>query len=200
MLKVSCEIKGLKELESKIEYTKRLLQMKVDKSFQKFIQNKVIQALNKVMQERLTSETTNNEYIEEYKLRNKIREEEDGFVLYNDFTIPAILSSRGNATRDYSEGFSIALAFEYGVGIVGQDNPVEGAWEYNINNYEKGWYYKDMNGEVIFTQGYKGMQIYGYTKIEVENNLPKWVEEYFNGGASKWLINMKKSMLDLKNT
>ena len=37
----------------------------------------------------------------------------------------------------------------------------------------------------IFTQGYKGMQIYGYTKIEVENNLPKWVEEYFNGGVSK---------------
>ena len=57
-----------------------------------------------------------------------------------------------------------------------------------------------MNGEVIFTQGYKGMQIYGYTKIEVENNLPKWDEEYFNAGASKWLINMKKFMQDLNNT
>ena len=200
MLKVSCEIKGLKELESKIEYIKRLSQMKVDKSFQKFIQDKVLQALNKVMDERLTDDTTNSEYIEEYKLRNKIREEDDGFVLYNDFSIPAILASKSNKIRDYSQGFSIALAFEYGVGIVGQENPVEGAWEYNVNNYEKGWYYKDMNGEVIFTQGYKGMQIYRYTRIEVENNLPKWVKEYFDGGGSKWLINMKKFMQDSNNT
>lgn len=185
MLKVSCEIKGLKELESKIEYIKRLSQMKTDKSFQKFIQDKVMQALNKVMEERLTDDTTNSEYIEEYKLRNKIREEEDGFVLYNDFTIPAILTTKSNAIRDYSEGFSIALAFEYGVGIVGQENPVEGAWEYNVNDYEKGWYYKAMDGQVIFTQGYKGMQIYRYTRIEVERELPKWVKEYFDGGGSK---------------
>lgn len=185
MLKVSCEVKGLKGLENKIEYIKRLSQMKTDKSFQKFIQDKVMQALNKVMEERLTEDTTNNEYIEEYKLRNKIREESDGFVLYNDFKIPAILSTKSNAIRDYSEGFSIALAFEYGVGIVGQENPVEGAWEYNVNNYEKGWYYKTMSGEVLFTQGYKGMQIYHYTKIEVENNLSNWVKEYFDGGVSK---------------
>ena len=193
MLKTSCEIKGLKELENKIEYVKRLMQMKVDKSFQKFIQEKVMQTLNKVMDERLTNETTNSEYIEEYKLRNKIREEKDGFVLYNDLVIPAVLSTRNTnnqnredgIVRDYSNGFSIALAFEYGVGIVGQENPVEGAWEYNLNNYEDGWYYKDVNGNVIFTQGYKGMQIYRYTRIEVENNMPKWVNEYFDGGASK---------------
>ena len=193
MLKVNCEIKGLKELENKIEYVKRLMQMKVDKSFQKFIQEKVMQTLNKVMDEKLTNETTNSEYIEEYKLRNKIREEEDGFVLYNDLVIPAVLSTRNTnnqnredgIVRNYSNGFSIALAFEYGVGIVGQENPVEGAWEYNLNNYENGWYYKDVNGNVIVTQGYKGMQIYRYTKIEVENNMPKWVKEYFDGGVSR---------------
>ena len=193
MLKVSCDIKGLKELDKKIEYIKRLLQMKTDKSFQKFMQEKVMQALNKVMDERLTEETTNSEFIEEYKKRNKIREEEDGFVLYNDFTIPAILSTRNTRNQDreqglvrnYDNGFSIALAFEYGVGLVGQDNPVEGAWEYNVNNYEDGWYYKSASGEVFKTKGYKGMQIYRYTRIEVENNLPKWVNEYFNGGVSK---------------
>lgn len=208
MLKVNCEIKGLKELESKIEYIKRLSQMKIDKAFQKFIQDKVMQALNKVMEERLTDDTTNNEYIEEYKLRNKIREEDDGFVLYNDFTIPAILSTKNTQNqnreqglvRNYDNGFSIALAFEYGVGIVGQENPVEGAWEYNVNNYENGWYYKSVSGEVFPTKGYKGMQIYRYTKIEVENNLPKWVKEYFDGGTSKWLINMKKFMQGLNNT
>jgi hypothetical protein len=186
MLKVNIEIKGLKELDKQIEYVKNLMRMKTDTNFQKFIQDKVMQTLNKVMEERLSNDTTNNEYIEEYKLHNKIREEEDGFVLYNDFTIPAILTTQNtrNQNRDngivrnYSNGFSIALAFEYGVGIVGQENPVEGAWEYNVNNYQDGWYYKDVNGVVLFTQGYKGMQIYKYTKIEVEKNLPKWVNEY----------------------
>lgn len=187
MLQINCEIKGLKELEKKIEYIKKISQMKVDKSFQKFIQDKVVETLNKVMNERLVDGTTNDEYIEEYKTRNKIREEEDGFILYNDFTIPAILSTRNTKNQDkdtgivrnYDNGFSLALAFEYGVGIVGQDNPVEGAWEYNVNNYENGWYYKSASGEVFLTQGYEGKQIYRYTKIEVENNLPKWVEEYF---------------------
>ena len=39
--------------------------------------------------------------------------------------------------EDYPNGFSIALAFEYGVGIVGQTNPVPNAWEYNLKDYNK---------------------------------------------------------------
>lgn len=174
-------------LENHIKFVKQLLTMKTDKSFQKFIQNKVLETVNKIARERVKN-TTNDEYLEEYILRNNIREEHDGFILYNDFTIPAILSTKNtkNQNRDigivrnYDDGFNLALAFEYGVGIIGQNNPVNGAWDYNINNYgESGWYYKTPSGVSIRTQGYQGAEVYRYTAIEVEKKLENWVKEYF---------------------
>ena len=178
MLKTKVIIEDIEELDKYIQFVDRFSKMKTDVKFQKFMQIKCLHALNEVIADRLHG-TTNEEYIEEYKLRNQIKEEPDGFLIYNDFTIPAILTTQSNATRNYIEGFSIALAFEYGVGIVGQENAVLGAWEYNVNNHEKGWYYKNTKGDVLFTQGYKGLEIYGQTAIKIENNLSKWVEEYF---------------------
>lgn len=193
MLKVSCEIKGLKELENKIEFIKRLSQMKTDKSFQKFIQEKVLTTVKKVTDDRLTGGTTNDDAIEEYKNNHKIREDEDGFILYNDTQIPAEVNGVQNDIGNYPNGmFPIAIAFEYGVGIVGQNTPNnENAWPYNVQGYNFGWILPknvaEQNG-IPFGQeyaGYTGFSIYHYTRIEVENNLPKWVKEYFNGGASR---------------
>lgn len=189
MLKVSCEIKGLKELENKIKFIKRLSQMKTDKSFQKFIQEKVLATVKKVTDERLTGGTTNDDAIEEYKNNHKIREDEDGFILYNDTQIPAEVNGVQNDIENYPNGmFPIAIAFEYGVGIVGQNTPDnENAWPYNVQGYNFGWILpQSVTGQVgIQTAGYMGFSIYRYTRIEVERNLPKWVKEYFNGGASK---------------
>ena len=187
MLNIKPYIQGLKELEKHIDIVDKMLKMKTDKSFQEFIQNKVLETVNRIARERI-SNTTNDEYIEEYILRNSIREELDGFVLYNDFTIPAVLTTRNTKNQDrtmgmvrnYDNGFNLALAFEYGVGIIGQNNPVNGAWDYNINNYgEEGWYYKTPSGESIRTQGYQGAEVYRYTAIEVQSKLSDWVEEYF---------------------
>lgn len=187
MLNIKPYIQGLKELEKHIDIVDKMLKMKTDKSFQEFIQDKVLETVNRIAKERI-SNTTNDEYIEEYILRNSIREEIDGFVLYNDFTIPAILTTRNTKNQDrtmgmvrnYDNGFNLALAFEYGVGIIGQNNPVNGAWDYNINNYgEEGWYYKTPSGESIRTQGYQGAEVYRYTAIEVQSKLSDWVEEYF---------------------
>lgn len=187
MLNIKPYIQGLKELEKHIDIVDKMLKMKTDKSFQEFIQDKVLETVNRIARERI-SNTTNDEYIEEYILRNSIREELDGFVLYNDFTIPAVLTTRNTKNQDrtmgmvrnYDNGFNLALAFEYGVGIIGQNNPVNGAWDYNINNYgEEGWYYKTPSGESIRTQGYQGAEVYRYTAIEVQSKLSDWVEEYF---------------------
>ena len=188
MLKVKTEVLNLKGLENHIQYVNKMLKMKTDKNFQKFIQDKCLQTVEKVARQRLGG-TTNDEYIEEYILRNKIREDgNNGFILYNDFTIPAILSTKNtiNQNRDnglvrnYDKGFNIALAFEYGVGIVGANNPVQNSWAYNINNYgEYGWYYKTISGESVRTTGYQGAEVYRYTAIEIQKNLKSWVNEYY---------------------
>ncbi len=187
MLNVNTNVQGLKELQNQIDFIQKMLRMKVDNKFQKFIQSKVLETVNRIARERIAN-TTNDEYIEEYILRNSIREESDGFVLYNNFTIPAVLATRNTKNQDrsmgmvrnYDNGFNLALAFEYGVGIIGQNNPVNGAWDYNINNYgEEGWYYKTPSGESIRTQGYQGAEVYRFTAIEVKSKLKDWVNEYY---------------------
>ena len=177
--------------------------MKTDKAFQKFIQEKVLETARKVTDERLIGGTTNDEAIEQYKSNHKIRTENDGFILYNDTQIPAKVNGVQNDIENYPNGmFPIALAFEYGVGIIGQNTPDnENSWAYNIQGYNFGWVlpYDVTNEYGVRYAGYMGFGIYKHIRIEVENNLSKWVKEYYDGGASKWLINMKKYMLDSKS-
>lgn len=184
--RISVDVKGIEKLEKHIDYVTKMLQMKTDKSFQKYIQSKVLETVKEVATNRLVlSETTNYEWIEEYQKNHKIREVEGGFELYNNFTIPANMLSisekesyRKNEMT-YDEGFNIALAFEYGVGIVGQQHPKKGAWEYNINNHTTDWWYSKY-GVSYKTKGYEGAEVYRYTAIEVEKRLKSWVKEYFN--------------------
>ena len=188
MFKINIDVRGTESLDEYISYIKKLLSMKTDKTFQKFIQDKCLNEVKSVSRERLGG-TTNDEYITEYINRHKIEELSDGFILYNDLVIPAILSTKNTRNQDreqglvrnYDNGFSLALAFEYGVGIVGQNNPVNGAWEYNINNYGPlGWYYKTVDGDYQRTQGYRGAEVYRYTATNINNKLKDWVEEYIN--------------------
>lgn len=186
MLKVKCEVKGLQQLDATIKYINQLIQMKSDKNFQKFIQDKVMATVQQVTRDRLIGGTTNDEEIVEYIENHKIREEEDGFVLYNDTKIPADkYNTLPFDTSGYPEGmFSIALAFEYGTGVIDTSNITRSESHKRMGTQ---WYLpKKVYGEsgVLFG-GYDGFGIYKYTKIEIEKNLPKWVKEYFNGGASK---------------
>ena len=187
MLDIKVEVDSIKKLDQYIKYVEKLCKMKSDVDFQKYIQEKCLATVKKISRERIGN-STNDEYIEEYISRHSIREEKNGFVLYNDLTIPAILSTKktknqerdNGIVRNYDSGFSIALAFEYGTGLVGRDNAVQGAWEYNINDYgEEGWYYKPLNGNSIRTRGYQGFEVYRYTAEEIKAMLPKWVNDYF---------------------
>lgn len=169
MIKINVNITGEKDLEEYINFVRKILSMKVDKNFQKFIQQKCLETVRKVTDDRLTFSGLT---VEEYKNNHKIMEYDDGFILYNDTIVPS-------ETEGYDGSFSIALAFEYGTGIVGMGNPVEGSWEYNINNHERGWTYFKNNG-FHFTAGYSGFEIYRYTSEEIQKNLEKWVNEYLN--------------------
>jgi len=169
-------VDNIKGLERHIKYVQDLSKMKSDRKFKKFIQEKCLETVRKITEQRLVGGTTDDEMIQEYKSRHKIREFSDGFVLYNDTTLPASMLST-NHPEDYPNGFSIALAFEYGIGIVGQNNPVANAWEYNLRDYNFGWYYQKYD-ESYHTYGYSGFEIYRYTAVEIEKQLPKWVNEY----------------------
>lgn len=177
MLKINTNIQGLSQLKNHIDFVNKMLSMKTDFRFQKFIQDKVLDIARKVTDERLIGGTTNDDSIELYKSNHKIREESDGFVLYNDTVINANtsdLSSYPNGT------FNIALAFEYGVGIVGASSPIANAWQYDVNNHgQSGWVFIKDNGEWERTTGYTGFEIYRYIAIEVKSKLKEWVEEYY---------------------
>lgn len=168
MININVSIQGKQNLDYHIEFVKKLLLMKTDKSFQKYIQEKCLETVRRVTNDLMRY---NGSSVELYKGNHKIKEITDGFILYNDTVVN--VDSEG-----YGGEFPLALAFEYGIGIVGSQNPKIGAWTYNVNNYEKGWsYFK--NDNFHFTKGYEGMEIYRKTAIEIKKNLKSWVMNYY---------------------
>ena len=182
MLKISTNVTGLDKLEKHIQLVNRMIKMKSDKKFQKFIQNKCMETLNQVMAERLTGGTTNDDAIALYRGSNHIQEEPDGFIIYNNAKIPA----NAKDASGYPNGeFSIALAFAYGVGIIGQNTPDPNnhAWAYNLKGYNFGWYYTGSDGKSHQTGGYQGFEVYRFTADRIQKNLNSWVNEYFSKGV-----------------
>lgn len=148
-------------------------------SYKKFIKQKVKDTLEDVMNRKLGSTyTTNEEAISLYRQSNHFKDTKKGFIVYND----AIVDVPEHLKQNYPNGkFSIALAFEYGVGIVGEGSYNEQyytPWEYNKNHYNFQWYYTDSNGVSQSTNGYMGFEIYRNLVIEVNNNINKWTKEF----------------------
>ena len=87
--------------------------------------------------------------------------------------------------ENYPNGeFSIALAFEYGVGIIGMNTDFDPEkytpWDYNIQDYNFGWILpKDVfDRPNLLYGGYQGFEIYRYTAEQIMLNLKGWVETY----------------------
>lgn len=178
MIDVKVQVTNLQGLQKHLDFVNKMLLMKTDKNFQDFIKNKVLELAEKVTNERLVGGTTNDEAISKYKENHKIKDYEEGFILYNDTTIPA----NAKDTSGYTNGeFPVALAFEYGVGIVGQQTTnSQNAWQHDINNYgQSGWVFILDNGRWERTRGYAGFEIYRNIAIEVETNLKNWVSKYY---------------------
>lgn len=180
MINGNLQVYGIENLTNRINYINKLKQMKTDKTFQDYIKEKCLETVIEVSKQRLQTgvgaeQCTNDEYFSEYISNHKIRDTENGFILYNNLTVPANTSKPEN----YPNGFSIAMAFEYGVGIVGEnanDNP--NAWAYNVNNHQFGWVFKK-DDNYFTTYGYAGFEIYRFSAIEIKKQLPNWVEKYF---------------------
>lgn len=198
MLNVNISMTGEKALTEHIAYVRKLISMKTDKGFQKFIQEKCLEIVIKKSRELLAQNTTTNEELKGAYINNhKIKEEANGFVIYNDLCVVK------ESTR-FSEGyvFPVALAFEYGTGIVGNGSVTSapGSYMYNVNNNYvnidndkvSGWWLSvekngnnqhfgvSKSGKAVVTQGYRGMEIYRNSAIEITKRLKTWVNEYFN--------------------
>lgn len=183
MLKVSTNIDSINKIQKQIDLVKKMASMKKDVSFQEFIQKKAMETLQNVMDSRIVQgTTTNDDSIDLYKSSNHIINTEDGFIIYNDAKVPANVKGVQNDISNYPSGeFSIALAFEYGVGIVGMETNNPNAWEYNVNDYNFGWVLpSDVLGEYgVKYMGYTGFEVYRFTAVEIQTQLPKWVNEYY---------------------
>lgn len=178
MLKISSNVDNLEGID-KILNKVNIINKFQSKDYYDFIKDKVKTTLNEVINERLGSlYNTNQEEFELYKKSNHFKDTKNGFILYNDATYEYTPEIKvGNKTTEPYK-FSIALAFEYGTGLVGIEKPKEGHWEYNVHGYEKGWVYPKGNGGFAFTRGYEGMEIYRFTRIRVNKMLSIWNKEY----------------------
>lgn len=184
MINVRISARNKKALDEHIEFVKKLILMETDKNFQKYIQNKCLDTVKRVTDELMRYSGAT---VEAYKNNHKIEETENGFILYNDTAVES--DSPG-----YSGAFPIALAFEYGTGIVGSRNAKEGAWDYNIKGHKDGWWYptdesdpnpyKKIGKDGIlrgFTKGLMGMEIYKKTEDVIKRQLISWVMNYYEG-------------------
>ena len=165
------------QLDELVNYVNNLIKMQSDTDFQSFIKNKCMEVLNQVIDSNLLGGTTNDDAINTYIDSNHIEDVEDGFIIYNDAKIPAKTVNPGAYPE---EQFSIALAFEYGVGIVGEESSVsQNAWNYDVNHHgNSGWVFIKDDGTWERTRGYAGFEIYGQTATLIQNSLPEWVNEY----------------------
>lgn len=200
MLKIQPKVDNLEGLKKVIDYAEKMSKMATNKNFQEFIQDKCLRTVESITNQRLSGGTTNDEEIGLYISSHKIESFENGFILYNDAKIPADkYNTLPFDTSGYPNGeFSIALAFEYGVGVVGITGyGLEKGYAYNdlfsskSKSHQKliqEWYLPNnvMGESGILTGGYSGFEIYRYTAIEIENNLKKWIDEFYEGqGDSK---------------
>lgn len=185
MIKTNTIISNLSAIDNQ---RKKIITIKDEDKLLDFLKPRFMEALNQTINERLVSVSTgeqagvtNSEYFEQYKANNKFTDIPNGFILYNDTVIPqsALTIQDKQKLANYPNGFSIALAFEFGVGIVGQNAPVDGAWQYNVNNYNFYWFFKK-NGQVYHTYGYQGMEIYRFTVEKIKSNLNNWLKEYLD--------------------
>lgn len=203
MFDVDISIDNLGGLSRYIEYIEKVSEFYKDTNFKEFMKQKFLEVVKNVTNERVVGNTTNDEEIDLYIQSHKIIDIDDGsgFILYNDAKIPADkYNTLPFDTSGYPNGeFSIALAFEYGTGMVGAGSYINDnfiAWDYNNivstrSKHHKGrtWYLpKNVLGSSgQYTSGYEGFEVYRFTAEEIKANLIKWVNEYIRKyrGVSK---------------
>lgn len=176
---VNLSNKGIQEAINKLQSLKTMFN---SIEFMQYLGNKCKQTLDEVTSKNMSGDESNmvKDYVDGHQLLVNVKE----IILYNNTTDNNLDGMSENTKANYPNGFSIAKAVEYGVGIVGASSA--GAkeakdWQYDLNNHNtKGWFYKTSNGLYAWSMGYEGRLIYLKTKLEIEQHIPQWIEDYIN--------------------
>ena len=189
-MNINVDITGIDKLEKHIKQVKQMLDMQKNIFKLKEFHEYCINTIKEVAKEQFAiTPTTNDDMKQQYLQNNAIRELEDGFEIYNDLTVQS---------KNYT--FSIAMAFEYGVGIVGEQNPKTNHWSYDVNKKTvtfndgevRGWWLtkekagnvptfgESRSGKAVIIQGYEGMEIYRKSRERIIANMEKWYSDYIN--------------------
>ena len=199
MLSISTNVQGLDKLQKEITRLEKIVKLQKDKTMlNERLAQEMVKIVRNVATQRLSLvPTSNEEYKNMYLSNNKYRIEGDKIIIYNDL---CIVSPKSKVSDEYM--FCIALAFEYGTGVIGKENPKIGAWAYDVNKDKNrafidgkqldGWWIPaeqagsvptlatSKSGKAVVVQGYEGMEIYRFAQEEIIKQLPMIIKKLIN--------------------
>lgn len=168
-------------------YKSQINELLQSKEFINYIAKIVSNHVNQIASEEvgtIGSDVLSSEEINTYLESFDSSIEENSFSIFNDAEVDINSKNMSETTRsNYADGLSLSQLIEYGFGYTGYLNteplPDASTWQYDINMHGyKGWYYKDQNGQVHWTNGMEGRLVFLKIMYWVEENLPTLVEKF----------------------
>lgn len=181
---------GFKKLSRDLSTLKRNIS---SYKFKKYLANKCLDALVQIQEQSLTSINNDDDiFLSDYMSSNHFEIGEDVIIIYNDAVVDVSSKNMSDEKKANYPNLTISLAkiVEYGIGYTGLNftphkEEVED-WEYDVNNYgERGWYYRDDDNVVHWTNGFEGRMIFYQLKKKVEEKMLDWIAEYWVDEATK---------------
>lgn len=152
--------------------------------FKKFIAEKCIKELEKIMQKNLQSIPeyhVSTEKLIQYKENNKYEIKSKKIIIYNDTmqTVEEMYWLAEKTKDDYAEGISIASIIEYGTGMRGKNGE---DWQVNLQsgrkNKDGSWTFKKDDITYKKVKGLEGRFIYQKLLDSIDKYFEIWFEEY----------------------
>lgn len=178
--------KDLREAQKLLD---RIQNMWLSESFYKYLGKILNKELRKIQAKKLSTIKSKEDIKASTYMNSNHLEITDGYLyIYNDAMIDITSKNMKETTKaNYPAQLSLAKIVEYGIGYTGsiysQGNE---DWAYDVNNHgSQGWYYKDDNGEVHWTNGFAGRYVFLELKKYVEENIQKIMQDYFDDMLKK---------------
>ena len=173
---------GFDEAEKMLEKIEYYL---LSEHFYKYMAKLLKKQLKKIQRRKLSTINSNEDIKASTYMNSNHLEMGDGYIyIYNDAKIDISDKNMSETTKaNYPAQLSLAKIVEYGIGYTGSlgaNSEVED-WEYDVNHHGyQGWYYKDNNGEVHWTNGFVGRYVFLELKRYIEENITQIMSDYLD--------------------